>query len=80
MQAAYDEILSFITSGPSLEAIANFQHSAETLRRVAYLQRKAQQAVLSPQEAQELREFRRAEYLVDMLRVRAIRRLGMETW
>ena len=75
---AYDEILDFITSAPSLEAIVNFQHSPETVERVNYLLQNAENDTLTPDERDELKEFSRADELMEQLKIRAKRRLGLD--
>lgn len=75
-QTAYDEMLSFMRSGPSLEQIISYQHSADTLARVAYLKRGAKTVTLNEAEWRELKEFKRIEHFMQSLRIRAMRRLG----
>lgn len=73
---AYDEILDFITSAPSLDEIINFQHSPETVERVNYLVQAAEEETLTDDEREELKEFSKANELVDQLKLRAKRRLN----
>lgn len=77
MSNAYDEILDFVTSAPTLEQIVQFQHSAETLERVAYLHEGAANGTLTEEEEDELREFEKAAYFIEQLKIRARRRLGI---
>jgi hypothetical protein len=75
MHAAYDEILDFVTSAPSLMEIVNFTHSFATQERVTYLLMAEERGALSHDEAHELHEFQKAAYFVDQLKIRAHRRL-----
>lgn len=75
MTTAYEEILDFVTSGPSLTEIVVFQHSFETVTRVNYLEGGENTNTLSHEEEHELREFRKASYFVEQLKIRARRRL-----
>lgn len=76
MHSAYDEILDFVTSAPSLEEIINFQHSDETLQRVAYLRHASKTETITSDELYELREFDKAAYFIEQLKVRARRRMS----
>lgn len=75
MISAYDEILDFVTSGPTLEAIVAFEHSPQTLERVRYLEAGEAEDGLDDAERFELREFRRATEFMEQLKIRARRRL-----
>ena len=57
---AYDEVLDFITSTPSLEQIVNFVHSPKTVERVNYLLQCVDDETITDAEREELREFSRA--------------------
>ena len=76
MHSAYDEILDFVTSSPTLEEIIAFQHSTETLDRVSYLRHMDAGGTGTQEEKHELREFEKAAYFIDQLKVRAQRRLS----
>ncbi len=78
MIVAYDEMLDFLTSGPSLDEIMDFEHSEKTLSRVRYLMDSIEKETLTTDEGAELEEFVKANRFMDMLKVRAQRRLGME--
>ena len=78
MTVAYDEILDFLTSGPNLEQIVAFEHSPQTLARVQQLVEREAAESMTPEEREELREFRKAEYFFEQLKIRAQRRL--ERW
>lgn len=74
---AYDQILDFLTSAPSLDEIVAFEPSAETKTRVAYLDLAQLQGSLTADEEAELDEFNRAVYFMEMIQARAKRRLGV---
>lgn len=75
MNTAYDEILDFVTSAPTLAEIISFQHSPTTLERVAYLTTGDITGTITPEERDELREFHKAAEFIQQLKVRAERRL-----
>lgn len=75
MNMAYDEILDFVTSAPTLEQISAFEHSPATLERVAYLMTAEANGEITSEEKDELREFQKAAYFVEQLKIRAQRRL-----
>ena len=75
---AYDEVLDFITSTPTLEQIINFEHSPKTVARVNYLLQCVEDDTITDSEREELREFSRADELIEQLKIRAKRRLGIE--
>lgn len=79
MQRAIDEILDFVTSAPSLDAIVSFTYSNETLERVTYLTEGEAEDNLTAEEQNELREFQRAAHVMEQLKIRAQRRLGTST-
>lgn len=75
MHTAYEDILSFVTSQPTLDAIVAYEHSDRTQERVAYLEAQEAQESLTSDEREELREFRKAAKKLEALRLRAQRRL-----
>ncbi len=77
MHTAYEEILDFITTGPSLEAIVDFQLSEETMYRVAYLLKREDAGLATADEVEELREFTKSDHFMQQLKIRARRRLGL---
>jgi len=77
MNAAYDELLDFVTSAPTLEQILDFSHSKTTLDRVDYLLDAAEAETITEAEDGELREFLRANDVMEALKVRARKRLGI---
>lgn len=74
--AAYEEIVRFLTSGPSLEQIINFHPSETTRNRARYLAKKHEAGKLTRAEREEWTEFAKAEQFLEGMRVRAQRRLG----
>ncbi|PJF21933.1 MAG: hypothetical protein CUN56_08540 [Phototrophicales bacterium] len=74
---AYDQILDFLTSAPSLQDIVAFELSPETKERVAYLDLAKLQGLLTADEEAELDEFNRAMHFMEMIQARARRRLGI---
>jgi len=74
MTRAFDELLDFVTSSPTLEQIIHFKHSPETLERVAYLRGVEEMGQLTEQETYELMEFEKAAYFMEQLKIRAERR------
>ena len=75
MQTAYEEILDFVTSAPTLRQIVEFTHSEGTRERVEFLLSQEESGFLMPAEREELREFQKAVYFIDQLKIRAQRRL-----
>jgi hypothetical protein len=53
-----------------------FEHSPGTLERVAYLITVEAAGEITPEEKDELREFQKAAYFIDQLKIRAGRRLN----
>jgi len=76
MQRAIDEILDFVTSAPTLDQIVDFSYSDETLDRIEYLNQQEEGDALTNDEQDELREFKRAAFVMEQLKIRAQRRLG----
>ena len=74
---AYQEFVDFLTSGPSLEEIIQFQPSESTSVRARYLAKKRDTGKLTLPERDEWKEFTKAEQFLEALRARAKRRLGM---
>ena len=70
-----DEMVAFLTSGPTLHEIIGFQHSDETVQKVIYLVDAYKLGTLSERGERELRRFYKYEHFVDELRKRAYRRL-----
>ena len=75
---AYEEIVEFIATGPSVGHIANFQASPETKQRVGFLLRKEKTEELTPEEKRELDDFMQLEHLMVLVKARARRNLVHE--
>lgn len=75
----YGEMLAFLTSGPSLQAIIEYTPSKSCLERVEQLTRKCEGETLTPFERQELTEFFRIENFLYRLKVRAVSRMETAT-
>ena len=74
---AYEEVIDFLTSGPALEEIINFNYSAEAQERIDYLLAGRKNDTLTPEESAEYEKFARADQFLQMIKVRARRRLGL---
>lgn len=72
---AFDEIVHFLTSGPTLEQILEFEPSWETQQRVRELMDVHNAGYLSSDEQFELDEYARVWHFVQSLKSRAERRL-----
>lgn len=73
---AYDEVIEFIASGPSVRSVADFQASPETKARVELLIRKEKNDGLTPGEKSELDDFMALEHLMRLAKARARGRLS----
>jgi len=71
----FAEILDFIVSAPSPEAIIAFKPSAHMEARLAELMHKNKQETLTDDERQELEGFLQLNHLVNMLKIRARKKL-----
>jgi len=74
---AYDEYLEFLTSGPTLEEIIDFKPSQETRERAQYLFHIHNSEDLTQEERIELAEYAKAVYFMEMIKIRARRKLGL---
>ena len=68
---AYREIIDFIASGTTPDAVAHFQPSPEAQRRVAELIEGEKAARLTPEEKAELDHFMELENIKRMAKARA---------
>lgn len=68
---AYDEVVDFIASGTTPEAVANFVPSQETKDYVTDLIHKEKTEGLSAEEASELDHFLKLEHLMRLAKARA---------
>lgn len=73
---AYDEIVDFIASGPSVGLVAEFQASPGLKQRLADLLARQKEAGLLPEEQAELNHFLELEHLMRLAKARARERLG----
>lgn len=74
---AYDEYLEFLTSSPTLEQIVAFEPSARTLARTQQLFDAHDAGMLTSDEQTELDEHAKAVYFMEMIKIRARRKLGL---
>jgi hypothetical protein len=74
----YDEFVEFITSSPSLEAIAEFRLSEAAEQRISDLLRREREEHLSTLEAEELNEALRIEHIMRMAKIRAFEKLDAQ--
>jgi hypothetical protein len=73
---AFEEVVEFFATGPSVRHLADFQASPETRERVEQLIRKGKNEGLSPEEKLELDDFLQLEHLMRMVKARARQKLG----
>jgi hypothetical protein len=67
----YSEVLDFLTSGPTLEQIAEFKVSQPLQDRVEELLDKNRESGLTEQEADEMNTFLRINHIMILLKARA---------
>ena len=72
----YDEMLDFITSAPSTEAIISFEPSETSHQRLEDLQFKRREAGLTEDEQNELEQFLMVEHIMRMAKAKAKKRLA----
>lgn len=70
-QPAYLEIIDFIASGASSEAVAEYRPSAQSQRRVADLIAREKETGLSAEEKSELDHFMELEHIMRMAKAKA---------
>ena len=68
---AYLEIIDFIASGTTPDAVARYQPSAEARQRVAGLMEREKTGNLSAEETAELDHFMELEHILRMAKARA---------
>lgn len=66
-----EEIIEFLASGPTPNEIIDFRPSQEVIERVHDLLYKNQGNTLSQDEAEELDEYERLDYLMTLIKSRA---------
>jgi len=74
---AYMELIEFIASGTTPEAVIQFRPSERTQQRVSELIERKQDGLLSEEEASELDDFLQLEHIMIMAKARARQRLQL---
>lgn len=72
----FDDILDFLVSGPSPQAIIAYKPPAHLDQRLQDLMEKHSRDEVSPDERAELDEFLRMSHLLNRLKVRARKKLS----
>ncbi len=75
---AYEEIIDFIASGTSPQAIIAFKPSEKTKQRVADLIHNEKTGVLSSEEKSELDHYMQLEHLMRLAKARARQHIAHE--
>jgi hypothetical protein len=70
---SYEEIIDFIAGGTTPETVAAFRPSENTQQRVAYLQQRSQNGVISPEDQSELETYLQLEHIMIMAKAQALR-------
>ena len=70
-EPVYLEIIDFIASGTTPEAVAEFKPSAEAQRRVTELIERGKEEGLGPEEKAELDHYMELEHIIRMAKARA---------
>jgi len=70
------EFLDFITSAPSLEAIANYRLSPEADAYISTLLAANRNGTITPQESIALGEYSRLEHMMRLIKYRALEKLA----
>jgi len=68
---SYDEIIDFIASGTTPEAVVAFRPSPAAQQRVADLVERSKDGTISPEEQSELDDFLQLEHIMIMAKARA---------
>lgn len=71
----FDEIIEFLTSTPSPEAILSFEPSETLTQQAHYLMEQNRNDALTTNERDQLDEFLRMNHFVNMLKIRARQKL-----
>jgi hypothetical protein len=72
----FDEVINFLSSGPSANEIIAFQPSEALKQRSHELLERNQQGALTAEERAELDELLRMNHFVNMLKIRARQKLA----
>ena len=75
---AYEEFVEFITSHPTIEDVTNFHLSDESQQAIRDLLDANRNGNLTAQEAAELDEYVRLEYIIQQAKVRACEKLDRQ--
>lgn len=67
----HNEVIEFLASGPSPQAIMHFRPSTEAQTRVAELLDKNRAGTLTPAEEAELDQYERLDYFMTLVKARA---------
>lgn len=73
--SAYDELVEFVTSSPTLEQIASFRLSARAEQRIHDLLETNHSRRLTDAEEAELDEYLRLEHIVRKAKIRAYEKM-----
>ena len=71
-----DEVLDFLTSSPTPEAIVAFKPSPAAQERLRYLLDANRSGILTPDERGELDEFELVDFFLSRLKTRARKKLA----
>ena len=71
MNRAYEEIVEFIASGTTPDAVARYEASQQVKDRVADLIHREKTGQLSPEEVSELNHFMQLEHIMRLAKARA---------
>jgi hypothetical protein len=74
----YEEIVEWISAGPTVRQVADFQASPAVRERVANLIHKEKTAGLLPEEKSELDHYEELEHIMRLAKARARQRLAHE--
>src|ERR1043166_5305105 len=75
MPLAYDEVIDFIASAPTLESVANFRPSKKAQARLETLIRYQKTRGLTDSEESELKNFLALEHIMRMAKAKARHKL-----
>lgn len=73
---AHDEMMQFLTSGPTVTQIVNYTPSKQAQKRVQELERHKEVGQLTPDEHAELRAYGRTVAFLQQIKERALRRIA----
>ena len=74
----YDEVIDFIASGPSPDAVVSFRLSESANRQAELLVQREKDGEISEAEKSELDHYLELEHIMRLAKVRARRRLAHE--